>query len=153
MIVRTATAADKTRVIVLLRHSRDAAGFDSEHGPTGFNFAFDPAYAEQLFLSHLSQSCLCLVLDVADVVQGVLMASSAPHPFGPVVLARETVWWIEPDHRGLAASRMLGAYEAWANERGCAFAGMAGMGADPDVGKLYLRRGYRVAETHYLKAV
>ena len=124
VIVRTATAADKTRVIVLLRHSRDAAGFDSEHGPTGFNFAFDPAYAEQLFLSHLSQSCLCLVLDVADVVQGVLMASSAPHPFGPVVLARETVWWIEPDHRMSWRQYrvMLGAYEAWANERGCAFA-------------------------------
>ena len=48
---------------------------------------------------------------------------------------------------------MLDAYEAWAGSQGCAFAGMAGMGADPDVAKLYLRRGYRVAETHFLKAL
>lgn len=69
------------------------------------------------------------------------------------MLARETVWFIDPEYRGTAAVRMLDAYERWAKSLGCVFTGMAGMGADPKVAKLYLRRGYRVAETHYLKAL
>jgi hypothetical protein len=81
------------------------------------------------------------------------MATASEHPFGPVWLARETVWWIDPAHRGSAAVRMLSEYEAWAAEQGCLFVGMAGMGDDPAVGKLYQRRGYRRAETHYLKSL
>ena len=46
---------------------------------------------------------------------------------------------------------MLDAYETWAAAQRCAFAGMAGMGEDPVVAALYLRRGYRRAETHFLK--
>ena len=91
--------------------------------------------------------------DVAGVAQGILMAISFEHHFGPVLLAKETVWWIDPAHRGRAAVQMLDAYEAWAASKKCQFVGMAGMGADPDVAKLYLRRGYRVAETHFLKAL
>ena len=154
MIVRRAVASDKTRVIRLLKHSRDAAGFDSREGLTGFTFPFDPAYAENLFLLHLEEAQnLCLVLNVENTVQGVLMAASSPHPFGPVWLARETVWWIEPAYRGTSAIRMLDQYEQWARERGCDFIGMAGMGDDPDVSKLYQRRGFKIAETHFLKAV
>jgi hypothetical protein len=139
-------------VITLLRNSRCAAGFDRGDGLTGFSFPFDPAYAERLFLAHLSEHALCLILDV-EGPQGVLMATAGQHPFGPVRLARETLWWIEPDHRGLAAVKMLDAYESWARAEGCDYAGMAGMGSDPDVGRLYVRRRYSVAETHYLKAL
>jgi GNAT superfamily N-acetyltransferase len=152
-MIRPAEIADKVRVITLLRNSRNAAGFDDAGGPTGFTFDFDPAYAERLFLAHLEPHRLCLVLIEACEPQGVLMAACGEHPFGPVRLARETVWWIEPQYRGLQAMRMLNAYEAWATSEGCQFSGMAGMGDDPDVGKLYLRRGYQVAEQHYLKAL
>ena len=55
--------------------------------------------------------------------------------------------------RGLAAIRMLDGYEGWARGEGCAYIGMAGMGDDPDVGRLYRRRGYAIAERHYLKAI
>lgn len=152
-MIRAATAADKARVITLLRHSRTAAGFDRADGLTGFSFPFDPAYAERLFLLHQMPRHVCLLHDVEGSAQGVLMASYDWHPFGEVRLARETVWWIEPDYRGLGAVKMLDAYEAWALANHCAFIGMAGLGADPNVGKLYARRGYRIAETHYLKAI
>ncbi|WP_375414620.1 GCN5 family acetyltransferase [uncultured Bradyrhizobium sp.] len=153
-MIRPAVPADKTRVIELLKDSREAAGFDTSKGLTGFVFPFDPAYAERLFLSHLvALRALCLVLDVGGSAQGVLMSVAYEHPFGPVWIAKETVWWIDPEHRGPAAARMLDAYEAWAQGQHCTFVGMAGMGADPDVAKLYVRRGYRMAETHYLKSV
>ena len=96
---------------------------------------------------------LCLVHDVEGTTRGVLMAVAAEHPFGPVRVARETVWFIERAYRGLAAVKMLDDYESWARGEGCQFIGMAGMGDDPDVGQLYRRRGYAVAEPHFLKAI
>jgi Acetyltransferase (GNAT) family len=153
-MIRPAALADKARVITLLEHSRAGAGFDRADGVSGFYFPFDPAYAERLFLSHLAvPHRLCIVLDVDALAQGVLMALAVDHPFGPVRLARETMWWIEPDHRGPSAMRMLAAYEQWAVAEGCRFVGMGGMGDDPEVGRLYRRRGYRAAETHFLRAL
>jgi GNAT superfamily N-acetyltransferase len=152
-MIRTAVLADKARVITLLKHSRHAAGFDRADSLTGFTFPFDPAWAERLFLSHLAPGRLAIVLEADGAAQGVLMAVAADHPFGPVKLARETVWWIEPDYRGLSAVRMLNVYEQWAAKEGCRFSGMAGMGEFPDVAALYRRRGYQVAETHFLKAL
>jgi GNAT superfamily N-acetyltransferase len=158
-MIRSAEINDKARVVTLLEHSRIGAGFDRDGG--GFHFPFDPAYAERLFLMHLMPRHLCLLLDVGASnnevrpghAQGVLMAVASDHPFGPVKIARETVWWIEPDYRGLGAVKMLNGYEMWARDQGCQFTGMAGMGDDPDVGKLYQRRGYQVAERHFLKAM
>lgn len=154
MIVRHADEHDLARAVMLLRDSRDGAGFGADDGgPTGFSFPFIPAYAAKLFEIHVAHERMCcLLLDIDGTAQGILMAVADEHPFGPVRIARETVWWISPSHRGRGAIRMLDAYEAWAHAQGCQYVGMAGMGKDPDVGKLYRRRGYRVAETHFLKA-
>ena len=153
-MIRRAEIADCNRALGLLRDSHKAAGFDRADGPSGFVVPFDRSYASRLFLAHVSMlRMLCLLLVVDQAPEGILMAAAHEHPFGPVWLSRETVWWIDPAHRGSAAPRMLDAYERWAKEQRCAFAGMAGMGEDPDVAKLYLRRGYRVAETHFLKAL
>lgn len=150
-MIRPGCLGDRTRAIALLRDSHQAAGFA---GGDGFVFPFDCAYAARLYVSHMQQpNACCLVHDVDGVAQGLLLAIAAEHVLGPVWLARETVWWIDPAHRGRAAIAMLDAYEAWAASRRCAFAGMAGMGDDPDVAKLYLRRGYWAAEKHFLKAL
>jgi hypothetical protein len=153
-MIRLATIEDKARVITLLDHSRIAAGFTGADGISGFSFPFDPAYAERLFLTHLLRPDMhCQVLEQDGRAQGVLMAVAAEHPFGPVRLARESLWWIEPEYRGLSAPKMLDAYEDWSRLQDCDYAGMAGMGADPDVANLYLRRGYKPAEVHFLKAI
>jgi GNAT superfamily N-acetyltransferase len=152
-MIRRATLADRDCVIELLAASRRGAGFDDLQGVTGFVFPFRADYAERMFLAHLRDRwALCLVHDVAGRAEGVLMAIASEHLFGPVWLARETVWFIDPAHRGgSTAVRMLEAYEAWAAGIGCRFAGMAGMGEDPAVAALYQRRGYSGAEVHYLK--
>lgn len=153
MTVRLAIPSDKLRVVELLRDSRTGAGFDRPDGISGFTFPFDPAYAERLLLQHMqSEHALALVYAPNERAQGVLLAIAHEHPFGPVWIARETLWWIDPAHRGRSAIKMLDAYENWWRGKGCSFGGMAGMGADPAVGALYQRRGYKVAETYYLKA-
>src|SRR4030095_4475300 len=110
-MIRLATIEDKAWVITLLDHSRIAAGFAGADGISGFSFAFDPAYAERLFLTHLLRpDMLCLLLEQDGLAQGVLMAVASEHPFGPVRLARETLWWIEPEYRGLSAGQMAGCF-------------------------------------------
>ena len=152
-MIRQAVITDKVPVILLLKAAREEAGFDAAGGVSGFTFPFDPAYAERLFLEHLQLGRCCFVLVDRGVARGVLMARAAEHEFGPVRLARETLWFIEPKYRGRHALAMLEAYEVWARAQGCAFAGMAGMGEDPAVGLLYRRRHYRIAETHFLKVL
>lgn len=155
MMIRLGEVRDCNRAVVLLRDSHAAAGFDRADGPTGFHVPFDPDYAMRLYLAHLSTPrMLCLALERGGLLQGVLLAAAYEHKFGPVWFAGETAWWIDPAHRGSAAMRMLDAYERWAKQdQRCAFAGMAGMGDDPEVAKLYLRRGYRAAEKHFLKVL
>lgn len=154
-MIRLATSKDQKRVVQLLHDSHIGAGFDRSDGPTGFAFEFCLEDAEQLFFSHLiSARTVCIVYDVNELAQGVLMAAAFKHKFcSKIMMANETAWWIDPAFRGRAAIRMLDFYEAWAMEQGCKYAGMAGMGEDPEIMKLYLRRGYRKAETHCLKEI
>lgn len=140
MQVRPADDSDRLRVVALLRDSHQAAGFA---------FPFHAAYAEGLFKSHLLDG---LVLVLGRSAVGVLMARTFDHPFGAGRWAKETVWYIDPSARGRGAIRMLDAYEAWAREEGCTTIGMASL-ATNDVSGIYLRRGYRPAETHFTKAL
>lgn len=152
-MIRRGRLSDAPRAVELLRDSRTGAGFHKPDGVSGFVFPFDPEYAERMFLRYLAgDRLLCLVLDVDGVAQGLLLAHAYEHEFGPVWIAQERVWWIDPAHRGIAAIKMLDAYDDWWRSEGCSFGGMGGMGEDPAVRKLYERHGYRVAETHFLKA-
>ncbi|MBR0962259.1 GNAT family N-acetyltransferase [Bradyrhizobium japonicum] len=152
-MIRSGTISDTARAVELLRDSHAAAGFDGT-GASGFEVAFETSYAERLFVQHLEMMNGCaLVNDIQGRAEGILLAVAHEHPFGPVWLASETAWWIDPEHRGYSAFAMLDAYEAWARGKGCRFAGMAAMGDDPVIARLYERRGYVRAETHFLKAV
>ncbi|WP_316171033.1 GCN5 family acetyltransferase [Bradyrhizobium sp. SZCCHNRI1058] len=155
--LRPATTTDTARCVELLRSFHGAwleAVGSQIPGATASRLAFDPAYAERIVREHLRGGfAYALVLDVGGMVQGVLLAAAFEHGFAPVWISKETAWWIEPRHRGRSAMAMLDAYEAWARSRHCVFAGMAGMGEDPDVAVLYRRRGYTAAETHYVKAL
>lgn len=153
-MIRLARSTDKGRVVELLRGAHVEAGFDRSDGPTGFCFPFEPEYGERLFLGHLLAARGCsIVLEKEGTAQGILMAAAFEHPFGRVWMAKETVWWIDPRYRGSSAFRMLDAYEKWAKDQNCKFAGMAGMGGDPQVAVLYQRRGYKRAETHFLRSL
>ena len=138
--IRHATPEDRTTVIRLLKES---------HAAAGFTFPFSAPHADALFRRHLAGG---LVLVCGEPARGVLMAVTFEHPFGAGRWAKETVWYIAPDARGRSALQMLDAYETWAREQGCTTIGMASL-ATNDVSKIYERRGYAPAETHFLKAL
>lgn len=136
--VRRASEADRLAVIRLMKDAHSAAGFA---------FPFSAPHADALFRQHLSCG---LVLVCGEQAQGVLMAATFDHPFGAGKWAKESVWYIAPEARGRSALQMLDAYEAWAREQGCVVIGMASL-ATNDVSRIYERRGYAPAETHFVK--
>lgn len=138
--VRRATPDDRLAIIRLLKESHEAAGF---------TFPFSAPHADALFQRHMASG---LALVCGDPARGVLMALTFDHPFGAGKWAKESVWYIAPDARGRSAVQMLDAYEAWAREQGCVTVGMASL-ATNDVSRIYERRGYAPAETHFLKAL
>lgn len=138
--VRRASLIDRVAVIRLLRES---------HAAAGFTFPFSAPHADALFRSHMERG---LVLVCGSPAQGVLMAATFDHPFGAGKWAKETVFYIAPEARGRSAIQMLDAYEAWAREQGCTTIGMASL-ATHDVSRLYARRGYTPAETHFVKTI
>jgi GNAT superfamily N-acetyltransferase len=147
MTVRAAVAADKIRVVRLLKDAHAAGGL-----PAILGLPFSAPHASALFDQQSSHADrLCLIYDVAGTPQGVLMASAQDHPFVGIRYSAEVAWWIDPDHRGMSASRMLAAYEQWATERGCTVAGIVALRSAPRAGLIYERRGYTAAETHFLK--
>lgn len=139
---RRGSRADRLSVVRLLRASHEAAGFA---------WPFRAAYAERLFLDHLADPDGCCIV-LGDRPVGVLMARAFEHPFGAGKWAKETVWFVDAQHRGRGTLRMLDSYEAWARERGCTMIGMASL-ATHDVSAIYGRRGYAPAETHFVKAL
>ena len=138
--VRRADEADRLRVIALLRDS---------HASAGFSFPFSAPHADALFRAHMERG---LILVCGRPAQGLLMAATFDHPFGAGKWAKETVWYVAPEARGRSALRMLDAYEAWARGQGCVTVGMASL-ATNDVSRIYERRGYAPAETHFLKSL
>lgn len=143
MTVRLAEKRDRMRVVRMLRDA---------HGAAGLPFDFSAPHALALVDQHMaSEKHLAVVLVAAERAVGVLMASAQAHPFAPVLYAAETVWWVDPDHRGTGVSAMLKTYEEWARSLGCSFCNMVALDAAPRAGVIYRRQGYQAAETHYLK--
>lgn len=143
MIIRRACFADRMRVLLMAR---------AFHAAADLPFPFSAPHADAIFRASIAQDDrFCIVLDIGGAAHGVLAAQAGDHPFGAFRFASELIWWIEPDHRGRAAPRMIAEYEAWAKARGCLFAELVGLGAEPATGPLYRRCGYGAAERHYLK--
>lgn len=143
MSVRLAAPTDR---VAMVRMLRDA------HAAGGLPFPFSAPHAMALVDRHIAEPHL-LALVAGDPARGVLLASCQEHPFAAVQYAMETVWWVAPEARGQFAVQMLTAYEKWAVEQRCAFAGMAVLAAFPRAGIIYRRAGFRETETHYLKSL
>lgn len=140
-MIRHAEHKDRNRVVLCLKRFYEASGL----------FESDIAYAVRLFDVHMLPSTLCMVLD-NNGIHGVLMARIVPFELGPGKIARETVWWVDPEYRGYESIRMLSNYETWAKANGCDRVHMVSIG-NAKTDTLYARRGYEPVETHYWKKI
>lgn len=140
--VRAARPEDRFAV---LRMCRDF------HAASRIPFAFDPAHASMTAADYIADPRkLCLVLECAGRLGGVLAAVKSTSPLAPVLISQELVFWIDPPFRGRSAFAMIAAYEDWARSEGCAAAGLAGLD-DPRIARLFGAAGFAPMENQFLK--
>lgn len=73
-----------------------------------------------------------------------------------VLIASETLWWIDPEHRGCGkAVEMIELFEDWAKYTGAQFITMTAQTNEylEKIGRLYNKLGYTKLEETYLKKV
>ncbi len=105
-----------------------------------------------LFESMGEKAAIFVAADEAVVV-GLFAVIELPHVIAGIPYAEELIWFVEPTARGgLAGVRLLEAAEAWARTRGLTTIKMVAP-YPSRVGRFYLKRGYRVLETTYVKSL
>lgn len=81
---------------------------------------------------------------------GMIGASKVPFPFGPISVATEIAWWVDPEHRNKKVGKELkDAIEFWAQKVGCTIMTMITL--DEKLGAYYEKDGYTLAERAYIK--
>ena len=78
---------------------------------------------------------------------GVIGVILFKHPFSGELVASETFWWVDPEHRG-AGIRLMREAERWARERGAVKMQM-GEPAGSAMARFYERVGYAPIESTY----
>jgi len=95
-----------------------------------------------------------LLLKHAGTIIGGLGCLKYPDLHSGKLTAVETFWFVTPDHRGRGLM-LLDAFESWGKRHGCKKLAMVHM-VDSYPGileKLYIRKGYKLIEKHYVKEV
>lgn len=111
---------------------------------------FSKMHTAQMFHSCMgSDAHLCLTLDLGAVC-GAMIVALGPYPLGPAVLAKEVIFWVEPDHRGRWWRPMIAEAEAWAKARGAVAIGLSCF-ADGRTHKIFERAGYEAREIVTIK--
>lgn len=143
-MIRQATMVDKPRIMEMAKTFHEIAGHP---------FPYNALHCSSVISACIQElDAACIVAEIDGKVVGCVLGHAGSHTFNPIRIASEIMLWIDTKHRGgRHAVRMLDAFETWAASRGCELSHMVGLGAEPEVGKLYERRGYYAAERHYVK--
>lgn len=92
------------------------------------------------------------IMEKDGVIIGGLGAVKCPDLHIGRTLAVETFWFIAPEYRGHGLG-LMEAFERWGKSEGCDALAMIHMvDSYPEkLERLYIRRGYQLAEKHYIK--
>lgn len=135
-MIRLAGSADGRAMVAMAEHFHAAMVPD---------LPFSPLHAARTFKAALTgQNSLCLVLDV-DGPKGALIVQAGEFALGPAIVAKEIVFWIEPEHRGRWFRPMLQEAERWARSVGAAYLGMSCFNDGRTV-KIFERAGFAARE-------
>lgn len=115
----------------------------------------DVEYSYRTYLEFIEKGHGCaFVLKINDQVVGGISGLKFPDINSGIMTAVECFWFVKEEHRG-AGLQLLAFFESWAKEQGCKRMALIHLvDSFPDVlEKVYLRRGYRLVEKHYVKEV
>lgn len=109
-------------------------------------------FVQGMLASNTKNAIIFLSMDNTTPV-GMLLACATECLFSRQKWATELALWVEPKHRSYGRfSELEGAYTYWAkNVAGCKLVSLAAL--DDQTEKLYHRKGYRLTEQSYSKAL
>ena len=87
---------------------------------------------------------------MGDPAVGMVGGIIYPHYFNDEIIAQELFWWVSPAHRGGGGTRLLDAFEQWAEDEGADKIMMISLEKN-DVSGIYKKRGYTSLEHTYEK--
>lgn len=145
MIVRRATMNDALRVIEL-----------------GIQFGLESQLAHGLRISKeriqdfachsiIDPSCIFLVLEDEGIVTGMIVAYALRSFFSDDLVLQELVWYIEKGKHG--GIKLMIQMEIEAKKLGCQKVVVGCKPGYVDVSELYVKKGYRLMEAHYVKDI
>lgn len=146
MIIRPLEAQDLTRLAELGSEFYAEAGMPGSFIPAVFTAAWEGFFAADIGV--------IFAIEEKKEFLGALGAVITPDPNDGLQIATEFFWFVTKKARGNGL-KLLNAFEDWAKERGAVRMTMVHLSnLAPDTLKnLYLRRGYREIETHYIKTI
>lgn len=145
MIIRKATHDDVFDLLVLAR------GFSRE-APTMHKWNKDKT--ETMLKACIDNDLTTiLVMESEDEVVGGIVGVVQPLFMSHTVVASELAWFVDPDHRGKGALKLVKAFEGWAKEKGAEYITMADIRGISDLSNMYKRMGYELTEAAYSKKV
>lgn len=144
-MIRTTTAADDPALIRFGRSFFDSLPYS--------DVTYDDESAAR-FLALMRERGVLLLAEADGFPVGMAGGLYAPFIFNDrLKVGQELFWWIEPEYRSLGIGReLLAELEISAKNAGCIRWSMIAIaGTQDQVGKLYDRAGYELAELTYTK--
>jgi GNAT superfamily N-acetyltransferase len=127
------------------------------NAPISTVIKFDPEGCYSFLLNSLDNSDVCLFVceNESKEIIGVTAAVAYPMYFNPnAFVAQELWWWIEPEHRGSGAGKLLyNSLESWAKDKNLNSLFMIAL-EDRNIDtmlKIYKQKGYTPLERIFIK--
>jgi GNAT superfamily N-acetyltransferase len=112
---------------------------------------FDPVAISQSITTHILCPKKCLFVSTkGDKVVGAIAGVKSVNFLG-VVMASETILFVDPDYRGRAGLELIKAFEDWAGDIPVMMNTRLDFHKDDRLDSLLMRKGYKAIETHYMK--
>lgn len=139
-MIREARPSDMNRLLFLARQFLEPS-----------NLLFDPVAISQSISTHIGCPKKCLFVSTkGDKVVGAIAGVQSVNFLG-VLMASETILFVDPDHRGRAGLELIKAFEDWAGGLPIMMNTRLDFHKDDRLDQLLLRKGYKAIETHYMK--
>lgn len=136
-MIRHAVASDIPQVMEIGRRFADDAGVMAEVG-------WDDASVEGMLRHLIDNEDGLLLVGERTILGGLAYA----HPFNNAVKVFQELFWRSEGAEGVKALKIA---EQWMKGRGVSRSLMLDIATMPDLGRLYERLGYRLAERTFIK--
>ncbi|AFM54649.1 GCN5-related N-acetyltransferase [Celeribacter phage P12053L] len=129
--------------------------FKQFHKESKLPYSWDAKKTQDIFLATLSMEDVnVLVAETDGEIVGYICCQVIEPLFSSEKVASEIAWFVNKEYRKTSAGfRLMSAYEEWAVGRGAKYIGMAYLEEIADLSKVYKKKGYVKAETHYMKEI